>query len=153
MSLKFQLFAIDDNVTTMIDICNAADRKDLPDVREAGSEEDGLRLVHEFRKEKLPPVFIVDLKLKDEQSGFRILEAIRRKPVLRYAPVIVLTSSNDQETINKSYELGASSYIIKEDDPDDFARVLDNLISFLTDAAYYDDDIDDAAGEQSIELK
>ena len=138
MAATFQLYAVDDNHGTILDIRDAAAKQSLPDVKEALSEEDGLKLVSDFSETTEPPLFIVDLKMRDDESGFRILSAIRQRPELRFAPVIILTSSGDQETINRSYELGATSYIIKEDDPEDFQKVLDDLITFWLDASLHD---------------
>jgi CheY-like chemotaxis protein len=138
MDSKFQLFAVDDNRGTILDIKQAAAKKNLPEVKEAVSEEEGLELVSRFRKATIPPVFIVDLQLRDDESGFRILQAIREKPSLRFAPVIILTSTGDQETINRSYELGATAYVVKEDDPNEFARVLDDLISYWGDISMHE---------------
>lgn len=138
MDAKFQLFAVDDNRSTILDIKQAAAKKNLPEIKEAVSEEEGLELVSRFRRAPVPPVFIVDLQLRDDESGFRILRAIRQKRALRFAPVIILTSTGDQETINRSYELGANAYVIKDDDPDEFAKVLDDLISFWGDISMHD---------------
>lgn len=134
---RFQLYAVDDNESTILDIRDAAARLDLPEVKEAISEEEGLKLVSSVSDAPHPPVFIVDLKISDDESGFRILEAIRARQELRFAPVIILTSSGDQETIDRSYELGASSYVIKADDPDGFTEVLDDLIRFWADASHH----------------
>lgn len=138
MASMFQLYAVDDNQSTILDIREAAAKQNLPDIKEAASEEEGLELVSALGDTAMPPVFIVDLKMRDDQSGFRILSAIRERQELRFAPVIILTSSGDQETINRSYELGATSYIIKEDDPEEFAKVLDDLIAFWVDASLHD---------------
>ena len=138
MGAKFQLIAVDDSEHTIFDIREAAAKQDLPEVKEATTEEAGLELIEKFRPEPVPPVFLIDLKLRDEGSGFRILEAIRKKRSLRYAPVIILTSSEDQAAINRSYQLGANSYVIKEGDPKEFSKVLDDLISYWTDASMHD---------------
>jgi CheY-like chemotaxis protein len=63
------------------------------------SEEEGLKLVSAVGERLEPPLFIVDLKMRDDQSGFRILSAIRNRPELRFAPVVILTSSGDQEIL------------------------------------------------------
>jgi len=138
MASQFQLFAVDDNQSTIFDIRKAAAKKKLPEVQGAVSEKEGLALISKFKRNKLPPVFIVDLQLSDDESGFRILQAIRRKPALRYAPVIILTSTEDQDTINRSYKLGATSYVIKEDNPKQFSKVLDDLIAYWSDASMHD---------------
>lgn len=65
-------------------------------------------------REKHPyPLFILlDLKLP-LRSGFEVLAWIRETPSTRRLPVIVLTSSKQPADVNKAYELGANSYLVK----------------------------------------
>lgn len=64
------------------------------------------------RAHPLPVLVLLDLKLP-RRSGFEVLEWIRRHPMLRRLPVVVLTSSRETEDIDRAYSLGASSYIAK----------------------------------------
>ena len=59
-----------------------------------------------------PSVVLLDLALPGK-SGFEVLSWIRRQPVFRRLPVIMLSSSADPAHINRSYELGANSYLVK----------------------------------------
>jgi CheY-like chemotaxis protein len=59
------------------------------------------------------PLFILlDLKLP-LRSGFEVLAWIRETAPTRRLPVIVFTSSKQPSDINKAYELGANSYLVK----------------------------------------
>lgn len=69
----------------------------------------------------LPQVVLLDLKLP-KLSGLEVLARMRTHPRLRLVPVIVLTTSLEEEDIMNSYELGANSYIRK---PVDFSNFLD----------------------------
>lgn len=60
----------------------------------------------------LPILVLLDLKLP-RKSGFEVLAWLRQQPVLRRLPVVVLTSSSEPEDINRAYELGANSYLVK----------------------------------------
>jgi CheY-like chemotaxis protein len=53
-------------------------------------------------------------------DGFEVLEGIKTSPRLKHIPVIMLTSTDHPREIQRSYELGASAYIIK---PVDFERL------------------------------
>jgi CheY-like chemotaxis protein len=61
----------------------------------------------------LPSVILLDIKLP-KKNGFEVLEWVRRQAsVLRRTPVIMLTSSRHAVDINRAYDLGANSYLVK----------------------------------------
>jgi len=60
----------------------------------------------------LPAMVLLDLKLP-RQSGFAVLQWIRANPGLRHVPVVVLTSSGQDEDVRRAYELCANSYLVK----------------------------------------
>ena len=60
----------------------------------------------------LPAVVLLDLKLP-RRSGLEVLEWVRRDPGLRRLPIVVLTSSRESSDVNRAYDLGANSYLVK----------------------------------------
>lgn len=60
----------------------------------------------------LPAIILLDLKMP-RKSGLEVLEWLRAQPGLKRLPVVVLTSSKENRDINRAYELGANSYLIK----------------------------------------
>lgn len=60
----------------------------------------------------LPVLILLDLKLP-RVSGFEVLAWLRAQPVLRRIPVAILTSSAESPDINRAYDLGANSYLVK----------------------------------------
>ncbi len=63
-------------------------------------------------KHPLPVLVLLDLKLP-KRDGFEVLEWIRQTDGLRRLPVVVLTSSNRSPDVNRAYDLGANSYLVK----------------------------------------
>jgi CheY-like chemotaxis protein len=59
-----------------------------------------------------PAVVLLDLKLP-RLDGLQVLEAIRGDSVLQSVPVVILTSSNEEKDLMKSYSLGANAYVVK----------------------------------------
>ena len=66
-----------------------------------------------------PIVILLDLNLP-KLSGLEVLNVLKTHPRYKILPIVVLTSSNLQDDIQKAYELGANSYILKSIDYDQF---------------------------------
>ena len=58
-------------------------------------------------------------------GGLEVLTQIRQEPRTKRLPVVILTSSNTEGDVAKSYDLGANSYIRK---PVDFRQFMDCLL-------------------------
>ncbi len=71
----------------------------------------------------MPAVVILDLKLP-KLSGLEVLKRIRSETHTRRLPVVVLTSSEDEQQVEESYSLGANSFIKKPADPTDFSEMI-----------------------------
>ncbi|HET9642868.1 MAG TPA: response regulator [Burkholderiaceae bacterium] len=69
----------------------------------------------------LPALVILDLKLP-KLDGLGVLKALRADHRSRYLPVVILTSSKEEQDLVSGYALGANSYVRK---PVDFAEFLE----------------------------
>ena len=68
-----------------------------------------------------PQLILLDLKLP-KVGGLEVLQRLRSDPRTQWIPVVVLTSSSEEEDIIASYRLGANSYVRK---PVEFHRFAD----------------------------
>lgn len=73
-----------------------------------------------------PTIILLDLKLP-RLDGLEVLRRIRADQRTTLLPVIVMTSSKEEEDILKSYELGANSYIRKPIEFDRFVEAVQSL--------------------------
>lgn len=74
----------------------------------------------------LPVLMLLDLKLPN-RDGFEVLEWTRQQEVLKRLPIVVLTSSNRSPDINRAYDLGANSYLIKPVENDSLVEMFRQL--------------------------
>lgn len=74
----------------------------------------------------LPAVMLLDLKLPGI-SGLDVLRRVRSTDQTRRMPVVILTTSDDENDIIDGYNLGVNSYIQKPVDFRDFSGVVDQL--------------------------
>jgi two-component system response regulator len=76
--------------------------------------------------EALPAVVLLDLKLP-KIDGLEVLRRIRADSRTNLLPVVILTSSTEDEDRLKGYALGANSYVRKPVDFDEFVRAAGQL--------------------------
>jgi two-component system response regulator len=79
-----------------------------------------------FAASQLPTVTLLDLKLP-KVDGLEILRRVRADPRTRLLPVVILTSSREEQDIIAGYSLGANSYIRKPVDFDNFLEAVRQL--------------------------
>lgn len=72
---------------------------------------------------ELPQVVLLDLKLP-KIDGLEVLRRLRTDPLTELLPVIILTSSREEQDLINGYKLGANSYVRK---PVDFAQFTDAI--------------------------
>lgn len=76
--------------------------------------------------EETPKVVFLDLKLP-KVDGIEVLRKIKSDERTKLTPVIVLTSSQEEQDIVKSYKLGVNSYVVKPVEFENFARAVSEL--------------------------
>jgi CheY-like chemotaxis protein len=69
----------------------------------------------------LPALMLLDLKMP-KVDGLEVLRAVKADAALRRVPVVVLTSSREEQDLVQSYHLGVNAYVVK---PVDFCAFMD----------------------------
>ena len=75
---------------------------------------------------QMPHVILLDLKLP-KIDGLEVLKRMRSDERTRLLPVVILTSSREQQDMVESYSLGANSYVRKPVDFDQFVEAIRQL--------------------------
>ena len=78
------------------------------------------------RANNFPKLILLDLKLT-KVSGLEVLGRIKADPSTRRIPIVVLTSSRDDQDLCNCYDLGVNSYLVK---PIDFVQFSDAMRQF-----------------------
>jgi CheY-like chemotaxis protein len=74
----------------------------------------------------LPALVLLDIKLPG-MDGLEVLRRIRESPITHRQPVVILTSSKEEQDLATSYDLGVNSYIRKPVDFSQFAEAIQHL--------------------------
>ena len=89
-----------------------------------------LRRVDEYADAPRPGLILLDLNLP-RRDGREVLAEIKADPELRTIPVVVLTTSEAEEDILRSYSLHANAYVSKPVDFDRFVDVIRRIDDFF----------------------
>lgn len=73
-----------------------------------------------------PAVVLLDIKMP-RKDGLEVLREIRQDPDLRTTPVVILTSSREEQDIIISYDLGVNAYVVKPVGFQDFMKAIESL--------------------------
>lgn len=96
---------------------------------------DGVEALRYLRRERgfesapTPELILLDLNLP-RMSGFELLEIVKADAALRRTPIIILTTSNAESDIAKSYDLHANCYVCKPADLQAFLDVVQQTGEF-----------------------
>ena len=76
-------------------------------------------------------ILLLNLNLP-KVDGVKVLEKIKQDTQLKKIHVIILTATDDQDTIDRCYNLGCSTYIVKPTEHQDFEETVQKLGCFLS---------------------
>lgn len=84
------------------------------------------RGIFRLRSTGNPAVILLDLKLP-KVDGMQVLEQVKKDEDLKQIPVVMLTSSQEEKDLLRSYKLGVNAYVVKPVDFTDFVSEVKNL--------------------------
>jgi CheY-like chemotaxis protein len=83
------------------------------------------------KKFPLPFLLLLDLKMPGT-NGFEVLQWLRQEPDFKRLLIVVLTSSNLQSDVDRAYDLGANSYLVKPVSFDEMANLIQRFEMYWT---------------------
>jgi CheY-like chemotaxis protein len=77
-------------------------------------------------KKNMPKVILLDIKMP-KVDGIEVLRQIKANSETKRIPVVIMTSSKEEQDIIRSYELGVNSFVVKPVEFNDFAKAVSEL--------------------------
>jgi len=104
--------------------------KQLPDseICVAKDGREALELLASWGDEK-PQLLLIDVHLP-RVSRLQVLEEVRKSPLTRHVPVVMLSSSQDNSDVMRSYDLGANSFLVKADQTGQFEATIHEIVPY-----------------------
>lgn len=81
---------------------------------------------YESREKGNPALMLLDLKLP-KVDGMEVLRRVKTDPALKMIPVVMLTSSREEQDLVRSYDLGTNGYVVKPVDFQNFVEAVSGL--------------------------
>lgn len=101
-------------------------------LRRFHSGESFLQYVSEKREEdrrNMASIILMDINLPG-LSGLELLERLRNVMGVKTVPIIILSTSNNERDIQRGYQLGANTYIMKPFEYEELIKLVDNLTRY-----------------------
>lgn len=78
-----------------------------------------------------PTLMLLDLKMP-QASGFDVLRWARQQPALNHLTIVVMTGSKESDDVQRAYQLGADSYLVKPTKFSDLVKITQCLKSYCS---------------------
>lgn len=130
---EVEILLVEDNMTDAELIIRALRKVNLANhlvhVRDGAEALEFIFATGEFaerEKKKVPKVILLDIKMP-KVDGIEVLRQIRANPETKLIPIVIMTSSKEEQDIVKSYQLGVNSFVVKPVNFTDFAKAVSEL--------------------------
>jgi CheY-like chemotaxis protein len=124
------LLVEDDTVDVMTVKRALKDLQVMSDLVATGDGEEALAYLRDDENTK-PCVILLDLNMP-KMNGTEFMRIVKADEILRRIPIIVLTTSNSEQDISRSFELGAAGYMVKSVDYKKFMEIIKTIDLYWT---------------------
>lgn len=133
MPQKLKILLVEDSLADARLIIEVFKEENIPvDIEVVRDGEEAMDYLYKrgaFVNVSSPSLILLDLNLP-KKDGREVLAEVKENPDLKSIPIIILTTSQSDEDVIKSYKLQASCYVAKPIDLDHFVKVIRSLDDF-----------------------
>ncbi|WP_457675178.1 response regulator [Thiolapillus sp.] len=120
-----RILLIDDHALFRIGLRELLERRGLEVVGAVGDCEEGINMVLDTR----PDVVLLDMRMP-QMSGLEVLKTLRDRGM--QMPIVILTTSRVENDVIASLQCGAQGYLLKDMEPDELIRSLNDIVAGQT---------------------
>ena len=125
------ILLVEDDTVDVMTVKRALKDLQIPsELVPAGDGEEALAYLRDDRNAK-PCVILLDLNMP-KMNGTEFMRIAKADEALRKIPIIVLTTSNSDQDISRSFELGAAGYMVKSVDYKKFMELIKTIAQYWT---------------------
>lgn len=94
---------------------------------EANNGEEALKLLE--KKDELPDIILLDLNMP-KINGIEFLDILKKDPILKNIPTIILTTSGNQKDLSECYKIGIAGYVLKPLKYEDYVSKIEKVLAY-----------------------
>lgn len=130
LNKSYRILQIEDNLGDVFLLRESLEAHELPiTLNNICDGQEAIDIIfHNSFKE--PDLFIIDINLP-RVDGITILKKIKQSDKFKHIPVIIFSSSDSENDIQQTYNLGADLYLIKPMDWDHYKSIVTSITKFL----------------------
>ncbi|MFT4683822.1 MAG: CheY-like chemotaxis protein [Ulvibacter sp.] len=128
MKKKLNVLLIEDNVIEVMKMDRTLSLLKLKHkITKAKTADEAFEILKQ--SERFPDIILLDLNMP-KISGIEFLSTLKSNDNLKHIPTIILTTSDNENDLNKCYKIGISGYILKPLKYDDYVKKIEIVLAY-----------------------
>ncbi|MFT4698879.1 MAG: CheY-like chemotaxis protein [Flavobacteriaceae bacterium] len=128
MKKKLNILLIEDNIIEVMKMDRTLSLLKLKHkITKAKTADEAFEILKQ--SESFPDIILLDLNMP-KISGIEFLSTLRSNDNLKHIPTIILTTSDNENDLNKCYKIGVSGYILKPLKYEDYVKKIEIVLSY-----------------------
>ncbi|MFT7072373.1 response regulator [Patiriisocius sp. Uisw_017] len=128
MKKKLNILLIEDNIIEVMKMDRTLSLLKLKhNIIKAKTADEAFEILKQ--KERFPDIILLDLNMP-KISGIEFLSTLKSNDNLKHIPTIILTTSDNENDLNKCYKIGISGYILKPLKYEDYVKKIEIALSY-----------------------